>query len=476
MNINTMIAGAATVAASIALAATPEVTSVSMSQASNSRLVTITYSLANAPAVVTLDVQTNRTGAATAVEADWVSIGGEAVCNAQGDVWKKVGTSGTFNGTITWRPDHSWPDHVIANNSARAVVTAYALDNPPDYMVVDISAGARQNTQRYYPAVDFLPGSVLGQVGAVTNNPAYKTSMLVMRKIMAKGVTWTMGSTPNEPRRSGNAANEGTHQVSISDNYYIGIFEVTQGQWLEVATNSTRKAFFNCQDDVNGRPMDTASWYEIRATHCTAANGEDAVSTPSTGFYPDSPSADSFLGLLRLKTGIDFDLPSEAQWEFAARAGNGDCKYGNGTTILSSNDTNLDEQARFQYNNKQPIVLRKSQMSDGRATSAVQGGTAIVGSYKPNNWGLYDTLGNVVEFCVDSFQADISALGGNVCVLAEPVNKVCKGGQWENTANELRLAWRGGRAENFNGRFTWNLSQSGFGIVGFRVVCPVEIQ
>jgi len=470
MNINTMIAGAAAVAASFAFAATPEVTAVSMSQASSSRLVTITYSLANAPAVVTLDVQTNRTGAATDVAADWVSIGGVAVCNAQGDVWKKVGTSGTFNGTITWRPDHSWPDHVIANNSARAVVTAWALDNPPDYMVVDISSGARPNTQRYYPAVDFLPGSVLGQTGAVTNNPAYKTSMLVMRKIMAKGVTWTMGSTPNEPRRNTDGR-EATHIVSLYDNYYIGVFEVTQGQWKEVATNSTRVACFTYQPDKNGRPMENVSWYELRTAHCSSADGQSDIATPSAGLYPNDPTPDSFLGLLRLKTGIDFDLSRDSQWEFAARAGHGDGRYGDGSAILESSDTNLMMQARYVSNTLFPVSKRAD---TERNTPAANGGTAIVGTYRPNDWGLYDMLGNVCEFCLDSYQKDITGLNGDVCVLSEPCNKVGKGGAWTYTANELRPAYRRTMPTNTPGDY--NISGNYPGIFGFRVICPVEIE
>ena len=85
---NLLLAAATSAALPTAtLAATPEVTSVAMAQSSMSRLVTITYTLANAPAVVTLDVQTNANTSAAASDPGWTSIGGEAVCNAQGDVW-----------------------------------------------------------------------------------------------------------------------------------------------------------------------------------------------------------------------------------------------------------------------------------------------------------------------------------------------------------------------------------------------------
>ena len=165
MNMKTMLCvAAAALSTSLMATDTPEVSNVVMTQANFGRKVTITYDLSNAAngAVVTLDIETNKTGSATNVDSDWVSIGGAAVCNAQGDVWKKVSQGSK---TIRWRPDHSWEGHKIelANGGARAVVTAWALDNTPDYMVVDISAAAQPNTQRYYPAVDFLPGSTPGQ-------------------------------------------------------------------------------------------------------------------------------------------------------------------------------------------------------------------------------------------------------------------------------------------------------------------------
>ena len=116
----------------------PKVTDVVMTQAVE-RLVTITYRLTDAPAIVTLDIQTNAT------DGTWASIGGTNIWSLSGDVNRKVSGKETY--TITWRPDFSWQGN-LAN--VRAVVTAWSVDNTPNYMVVDISAGARQNTQRYY--------------------------------------------------------------------------------------------------------------------------------------------------------------------------------------------------------------------------------------------------------------------------------------------------------------------------------------
>ena len=319
MNINKLVVGA--MAASLGLLAygsVPIVSDVTMTQ-NASRTVTITYTLSE-PAVVTLDVQTNSA-------AGWVSIGGVAVSSAKGDVWKKVETS---SGTITWRPDLSWPGHEIGEGGARAVVTAWALNNTPDYMVVDISPNAQPGTQRYYPSVDFLPNSEVGQAGSITNNPIYKESKIVMRKIMAKGVTWMMGSTGNEyGREPSDSDKESAHQVSLTNNYYIGVFPVTQGQWSLIQSARPIPSFENHRGNSDW-PVDSVSFNEIRmaANNATAADGAEE--------WPTAPYSGSFLDLLRTKTGIDFDLPSETEWEFAARAGNGDTKYGDGSRI--SND------------------------------------------------------------------------------------------------------------------------------------------
>ena len=127
MNTKSLLLAALTAAIAATMqAAVPRVSNTQMTQAAN-RLVTITYELADGPAVITLDIETNVTGT-----AEWVSIGGANIQQVTGDVWKKVETG---SHTIQWRPDLSWPDHKIAAGGARAAITAWALDNTPDKMV-----------------------------------------------------------------------------------------------------------------------------------------------------------------------------------------------------------------------------------------------------------------------------------------------------------------------------------------------------
>lgn len=458
MNIKKLTATTFAVAASATLtAAVPEISGVTMTQA-NDRLVTITYKLADAPAVVTVDVQTNN------ANGGWASIGGVAVCNAMGDVWKKVEIG---NHTITWRPDHSWPDHKIADGGARAVVTAWALDNTPDYMAVDVSAAAQPNTQTYYPADDFVPGGV--------TNSLYKTTKLLMRKIMAKGVEWTMGSTTLETLNN-KTAREATHQVTLANNYYIGVYEVTQSQWSQVATNSSASANFTAERSM--RPMESVSYNEIRNTHSTSASDESVAA----GTLAVDPSSDSFLGLLRSKTGLDFDMPSEAQWEFAARSGNGVGSWNDGSAILNTNsDANLNLLGRYLKN-----PASNSSGSPAASIDPAVGGTAIVGSYAPSDWGLYDMHGNVREWCLDWYQENIATAtdasgeiyGGRVNIdpsdpskylsgASAPSNahRAPRGGAWNNEPGNCRPAFR-----------TFYTPATRYDHIGFRVVCTAGLR
>ena len=447
---------AATTGAVTLASAAPVVSNVTMTQnASSGRLVTITYRLSE-DAVVTLDVLTNATpNAATG----WASIGGEAVCNAQGAVWRKVTNAdadGNGNYTITWRPDLSWADELgkgfkVADGCAKAVLTAWATNNTPNYMVVDISSAAQPNTQQYYPAVEFLPGGLLG-------NDDYRTTKLVMRKIMAKDVEWTMGSTTLETER--NVARETTHPAKLESNYYIGVFPITQSQWGLIQTSRPTPSYFKNLSYRAMRPVEQVCYNEIRnAANDTAVN--------ASYNWPNDPNPSSFLGLLHSRTGIAFDLPSEAQWEFAARAGNGATKWGDGSSIQNQNpDANLDLLGRYRANGGGTSPAESSDATTG---------TAIVGTYKPNDWGIYDMYGNVWEWCLDWYQDNISSLGGKVNIDPESAaltrtgsagsNRPVRGGGCTNIASECRPAFRTGRDPSTRDKDR-----------GFRVICYAGLE
>jgi len=418
--------------------ADPQISNVRLAQNSISRRVTVQYDLDEA-AVVTMDVLTNG-----------VSIGGANIQNVGGDCFKKVAAGN--NHVVTWDPYLSWPDQKFGAGVVSVRMTAWALDNTPDYMVVDLAAA---NTVRYYPGVDFLPGSTPGQKGAVTNNPAYKTSKLIMRKIMASGVEWTMGSAAGETQRQ---SVETSHVVTLTNNYYIGVFEVTQAQWKNITPTSTATPQFTA--DAEMRPVEKVSYNEIR---------NSASKTANTAYnWPANPNASSFLGLLRTKTGLDFDLPTEAQWEFAARAGHGSGFWGDGSTIKNTDtDANLSNLARYLHNH--------GGTSTTPTLAPSVGGTAIVGSHKPNSWGLYDMHGNVWECCLDWYADNITTFDGKVNINpsnsaqtlsgATGSNRVRRGGSWYHPAGNCRPAHRISAAPDGQNADA-----------GFRVVCTAGLQ
>ena len=458
MNYTKFFAIMAAAGATTAALALPEVSNVRMEQNTLNCKVKITYELSEA-AVVTLDILTNATpNAATG----WASIGGQYICNAQGAVWRKVTTADISNGvyTITWQPNESWLNgngegFRVADGCAKAVVSAWSLDNPPDYMVVDISASAQPNTQRYYPRVDFLPGGIL-------ENDDYRESSLVMRKVPAAGVEWTMGSVAENGR---NANNETSHKVRLDANYYLGVFEVTQTQYSLVKAGTTRPepSSYSYEADKKMRPVEKVCYNELRCS-----NG--STSGSANNYWPNDPHANSFLGRLRTKTGILFDLPFESQWEFACRAGNGEGKWGDGSDILgTSADANLSAIAC--YGRAAPATS----YADCPDVPASTGGTMPVGSFAPNAWGFYDMNGNVREICLDWYENDITAYAGAVNIDPEnpslPLSgtaasyRVEKGGSFRHAAANCRAACR---AESIaNGQYNY---------AGFRVACPASAE
>jgi formylglycine-generating enzyme required for sulfatase activity len=180
--------------------------------------------------------------------------------------------------------------------------------------------------------------------------------------------------------------------------------------------------------------------------------------------FPNPPYEGSFLYNLRARTGIDFDLPGEAQWEFACRAGHGEGEWGNG--------------AKYDYQGvvaSAPISLGIGRTAANVASSGSgpEAGPAICGSYPPNDWGLYDMHGNISEWCLDWFVAGVNL---DYQVNIDPTNpanrlsnndagtkKVRRGGSYNHPIDAARSA-----ARNQDGPATrWDP-------IGFRVICPVE--
>ena len=263
--------------------------SVQFGQNSLNRLVTISYTLENAPAIVTVDVLTNG-----------VSIGDEHLTTVHGDVNKVVQPG--ENRLIFWQPDKEWPGYKFRKGEASVVLKGWDIGRPPDYMVVDLTE--TNGVRRFYVSEKALPD------GGLANRNVYLKDKLVMRRIPAAGVTWKMGSSTTEGGRKTDGREE-QREVTFTNDYFMAIYPVSQGQQVTAINANTAYPSHRTNDTM---VVNNTNYNQLRGSV------SDNINWPSTGH---DVKADSILGKWRAKTGIDFDLPTSAQWEYACRAGSG---------------------------------------------------------------------------------------------------------------------------------------------------------
>ena len=198
--------------------------------------------------------------------------------------------------------------------------------------------------------------------------------------------TFTMGATPEMENPSEDE--KPPHQVTLTNNYYIGKYEVTQALWQAVMGNNPSGY------KGDNLPVEQVSWDDCQ----------------------------EFISQLNRITGKTFRLPTEAEWEYAARGG----KKGRGCQYSGSN--NLSDVAWYKDN------------SDSK--------THAVGSKQANELGIYDMSGNVCEWCQDWYDSYSSSSQVNPTGANSGSYRVFRGGSWDHTAGIYRSSYRHGLTPN----------------------------
>lgn len=355
------------IVASVASMAEPIISDVTARQGDGSRKVIASYMLGAEPAVVTVDVQTNRG------DGIWVSIGAQNQVSITGDLNKLV-QPGVH--AIVWNAGKDWPNQKIDGGNIRFAVSAWATNAPPEYLAINLEGTTPEERVSYYASGDRVPGGL--------SDIRYKTTHILLKKIPAAGVEWMMGSPEDEMGRATTDAQwERQHKVILSDDYYIAIYPTTQKQYSY--RSIWHRSHPNNQRATDGCPFGPEyDTYPVNRMYYTDYRGsEKGLGWPTNNEVDEN----SFFGWLRANTGLDFDLPTEAQWEFACRAGtttaflNGEDKKGEPTVGFSNIPDDFKNYVYF------------SQNSGGKMHP--------VGEKWRNAFGLYDMVGNAAEICRD---------------------------------------------------------------------------
>ena len=271
----------------------------------------------------------------------------------------------------------------------------------------------------YYYCVVYATGgatSILSNVATV--NVQGSIGLLTIDMVFVEGGTFMMGCT-NE--QGGNCYfNElPAHQVTLG-NFSIGKYEITQAQW-EAVMGSNPSNFKG-----NNLPVEMVSWNDIVGTSGIS------MTTNGITYY-----ADGFIYKLNQITGKNYRLPTEAEWEFAARGGIQSQGY------IYSGSNNVNDVAWW-YSGFNP-----------------PNSTKPVGTKAPNELGIYDMSGNVLELCSDWFDLYTDTAKTNPIGPASGNERVFRGGSWNINMGLVRVSYRGNPTPYTRGNN-----------IGFRVVLP----
>ena len=324
-------------------------------------------------------------------EGDICSIDVEYCGGSAGSDWTPATVAGAVTGltpgtglTVTWNSaaDEFKQHHADYRIRIRAhdgflsgnwsePTDMFEVDNPVNFIIIDTADNSL--TEKY-------------TVPDIDTNDEYKTVKIVLTRIETG--SYDMGDETGD----GDSHELPVHTVTIAQHFYMGVFEITQRQWYEVA--GTWPSWFS--DDPDKRPVENITWNE-----CS-----------------------SFLTPLNtvIEAG-EIRLPSEAEWEYACKAGT-HTKYSYGDTP--------DGDYMWYHDN--------SDTGNGRETHEV-------GTKLPNPQGLYDMHGNVWEWCEDDYHTDYSGAPADGSAWTDDPRsdaRILRGASWHNTRRYLSSSSRYG--------------------------------
>jgi len=313
------------------------------------------------------------------------------------------------------------------------------VDLTPPYTVTDVKRKDFYNGKygafvTSYSDIDSEFSTSLENVLIWTDvtNDVYKTDKMVFRRIPAAGQSY-MFQTNNASVNGGAGV-----KVSFSKDFYIGVFECTQAQ----VSHFTHRASYETNELYAAKRAADAMYFS------TALRGTSNQNWPEDLVHRMTGS-----GLIKDfqdKTGLLVDLPTEAMWEYACRAGTTSPLYtGDDDHVALWSDSHTWKIMRAHSVN---VSQFPSGWTDAEKKNCDLGyGSNIVGSYKPNAWGLYDMLGNVLEWCLDRYIADASL--ASVTYGVDPVGpSTAQGGS--DTEGVMRGGCYNENPRDCNGRFS----------------------
>lgn len=252
--------------------------------------------------------------------------------------------------------------------------------------------------------------------GNETNNlGSTNNAELTNDLILINGGTYLMGSPETEMQRE---TDEVQHEVTVSD-FYIGRYEATQKEYEEVMGENPSNF------EGENLPVENVTWYEA-IEYCNKLSEKEGL-TPVYTIDGENVSWD--------RSANGYRLPTEAEWEYAARAGT--------TSPFNTENSISDEEAN--YYGHYPYGIEENYFTQENLETEpgqYRQTTVEADSFSPNKWGLYNIHGNVAEWCFDYYGAYDLENTDNPSGPTTGTLRVNRGGGWNDYAKHLRCAYR----------------------------------